>query len=129
MERALSLVEAGALTIEVAKAAASSRGKVASPKTFNFITGKLSTRQTGFSDAAWGDASRSFAKSGRKLTVAKFNAIIKDAQAHMKPSHRRTTGIKDSIDVDEDERACVIVSDSESDEECKPFSFLYLSLI
>ncbi|KAI0284419.1 hypothetical protein BC826DRAFT_158259 [Russula brevipes] len=52
VERALSLVATGTLTVSMAYA---SKGKMVTvPRTVNHSTGKVPMQQTGFSDAAWG---------------------------------------------------------------------------
>jgi hypothetical protein len=113
VERALTLIATGTLTIEMARAA---RGKTISfPKTLNLSSGKDSTRPTGFSDMAWGKATRNYAKSARSLPKAKLDVIIKEAQEHVKHTRNRTTDNTEVIDVDkDDERACLVyVSDSD----------------
>src|ERR1700720_3412521 len=111
--------------------AQAARGKTISlPRTLNLSTGKESMRQTGFSDTAWGKATRGYAKSARALSKAKFAVIIEEAHMFVKPTRarNRTTDATEVIDVDEDERGCLIDnSDSESDEECKLSSFLFPS--
>jgi hypothetical protein len=65
------------------------RGKtVPLPRILNLSTGRESMRQTGFSDAAWGNTTRSYAKSAHALPRAKFEAIVKAAQVYMKPGRR-----------------------------------------
>ena len=117
MERALTLVATGTLTVAMAHG---SKGKaVTLPRTLNLSTGKESMRQTGFSDAAWGKATRGYATSIRSLTNTKLDAIITAAQVFMKPTraHNRTDPTE-IIDVDEDnERAC-LVDNSNSDSDC-----------
>ena len=128
MERALTLVATGTLTVAMAQAA---RGKTISlPRTLNLSTGKESMRQTCFSDTAWGKATRGYAKWARALSKAKFAVIIEEAHVFVKPTraHNRTTDATEVIDVDKDERGCLIDnSDSELDEECKSSSFLFPS--
>lgn len=128
MERALTLVATGTLMIAMAQAA---KGKTISlPRTLNFSTGKEFMQQTGFSDTAWGKASRAYAKSARALSKAKFAAIIEEARVFVKPTRarNRTTDATEIIDVDEDERGCLIDnSDSDELEECKLSSFLFPS--
>ena len=124
MERALTLVASGTLTIAMAQGA---RGKtITLPRTLNPSTGKESIRQTGFSDTAWGKATHSYAKSARALPKAKFDTIVEEARAYVKPTRarNRTTDATEIIDVDEDERAC-LVDNSDSDEECKSSSFSF----
>jgi hypothetical protein len=117
VERALRLVATGILTINVVHAA---KGKTLNlPKTMNLATGKESTRQTGFSDASWGKATRDYAKSAAcSLSTAKFNAIIKEAKGFVKPVRGRKMTQTETIDVDEDdERACLACnSDNEMDQ-------------
>ena len=116
MERALILVATGTLTIEMAHG---SKGKtIPLPRTVNRSTGKESTRQTGFSDIAWGKATRGYAKSARSLTDVKFNAIVQDAKEFLRPiqSRNKTTEAMEIItidDDDDDERAHLV--DNESD--------------
>jgi hypothetical protein len=114
--------------------ARASRGKtVALPRTFNPSTGKVSLRQTGFNDAAWGRATRSYAKSARSLSNVKFNAITQAAQPFVlpKPDRVRNKATEDmeviSIDDDDDERAHLVdISDDEDD--CKLFLPFVISL-
>lgn len=119
MERALTLISTGTLTIEMARSA--TRGKaITLPRTLNRTTGKNSVRHTGFSDAAWGKATRSYTDSAHGVAEleGKFDLIIKGAQEYMKHTQNRATEGKEVIDVDKDERACLIyVSDSE-DSDC-----------
>jgi hypothetical protein len=113
VERALTLIATGTLTVEIARAG---RGK-AIPKTPNLSTGKDSTRQTGFSDGTWGDATRGYARSARKLVKAKCDVVMKDAQGFVKTKARNksmTEGME-VINVDEDQRACLVyISESDS---------------
>jgi hypothetical protein len=93
------------------------------PETMNLATAKESMRQTGFSDIAWGKATRNYAKSARTLTNAKFDILIKEAKGFVKPIRgRKTTQATEVIDVDEDDERAFLVdnSDDESDE-CKLF--------
>ncbi|KAH9023765.1 hypothetical protein EDB85DRAFT_1894623 [Lactarius pseudohatsudake] len=120
VERALTLIETGTVTTKTPRAA---RGKTLTlPKTLNYATGKDSTRQTGFSDATWGKATRNYTKSARSLAKAKFDVIIKEAQVFMKPTRTRTKMAKagssgEVIDVDDyDIRACLVAN---SDSDCK----------
>jgi len=94
-----------------------SKGKVVTlPRTVNPSTGKESMRQTGFSDAAWGKATRGYATSIRSFPNTKFDAIVTAAQVLMKPATRaqnRTSDPTEVIDVDaDDERACLVASDN-----------------
>jgi hypothetical protein len=130
VERALTLVATGTLTIAMARA---SKGKtVTLPRTLNHSTGKESMRQTGFSDTAWGKATRGYAKSARSLANTKFEAIVKDAQKFMKPIRARNKDPTEVINIDDDdddddERAC-LVDNSGSDTECMSFSSSMISL-
>jgi hypothetical protein len=83
----------------------------------NLATGKESMRQTAFSDAFWGKATRNYAKSVGLLSTAKLNTIIKEAKEFMKPVRGRKTTQTEAIDVDkDDERACLVCnSDKEID--------------
>ena len=116
MERALTLVATGTLTVAMAHAG---KGKsVALPRTVNPSSGKESMRHTGFSDAAWGKATRGYATSIRSLTNAKFDVIVKEAQPFTKPTraHNRVSDATEVIDVDADnERACLVDNDSDVD--------------
>ena len=117
MERALILVATGTLTIEMAHG---SKGKtIPLPRTVNRSTSKESTRQTGFSDIAWGKATRGYAKSARSLTDVKFNAIVQDAKEFLKPIRSRNKTTTEAMEIinidddDDDERAHLV--DNESD--------------
>jgi hypothetical protein len=118
VERALTLVSTGTLTVEMVRA---SKGKtIPLPRTINHSTGKESARQTGFSDACWGKASRAYAISAKSLLDVKFDAVVKDATAFLKPirSRFKTTDATEVIDIDDDaddERAHLVDNDDESD--------------
>jgi hypothetical protein len=110
VERALTLVATGTLTVAMARA---SKGKsVTVPRTRNLSTGKDSMRQTGFSDATWGKVTRSYATSAHALDKAKFDAILQEAQVFMKPIQRSrnkmNTTNTTAISIDDDERACLV---------------------
>ena len=86
--------------------ARTSKGKTISlPRTINISTGKESMHQTGFSDVAWGKATRGYTVSARSLTNLKFDAIIQDAQEFTKPicSHNKITDAMEIIDIDDDD--------------------------
>lgn len=103
MERALTLVATGTLTIEMARG---STGKsISLPRTINLSTGKESMRQTGFSDVTWGKATRLYAKSARSLAIVKFDAIIQDAKEFLKPirARNKTTEAREIINIDDDD--------------------------
>jgi hypothetical protein len=59
------------------------------PKTLNLSTGKISTRQTGFNDATWGNSTRAFVRSISKAFARKehkFAEIIASAKEFSKKS-------------------------------------------
>ncbi|KAM6497209.1 hypothetical protein JOM56_007682 [Amanita muscaria] len=116
VERALTLVANEILTIQVARA---SKGKpISIPRTANLSSGKESMRQTGFSEVAWGKATRGYAKSAASLTKLKFDFIVQDAEESMKPIRARNkTTATISIDDDDDERAHLVDNSDESDVE------------
>jgi hypothetical protein len=108
--------------------ARASKGKtVTLPRTLNHSTGKESMRQTGFSDTAWGKATRGYAKSARALVNTKFEVIVKDAQEFMKPIRARNKDSTEVINIDDDddnERACLVDnSGSDTEVECMSTSF------
>ena len=116
MERALTLITTGTLTVAMACA---SRGKAVNlPWTLNLSTGKDLMHQTGFSDAAWGKATRSYAKSASSLTTAKFNAIVQDAQPFVNPkstcAHSKTKAKGLDISDDKDEQGCLVENSDDS---------------
>ena len=103
VERALTLVATGTLTMEMARA---SKGKtIPHPRTVNCATSKESMRQTGFSDDAWGRATHSYAISARSLVNTKFDTIIQDPKEFLKPiqSRNKSTEVMDIINIDDDE--------------------------
>ena len=123
MERALTLIATGTLTVAVARA---SKGRTVNlPRTFNLSTGRESMRQTGFNDTTWGKTTRSYVKSARSLSNAKFNAIIQAAQPFviLKPDRVRNKATDAmeviSIDDSEDERAHLVYNSDNN--ECKSF--------
>ena len=124
MERALTLVATGTLTVAMARA---SKGKaVTLPRTLNLSTGKESMRQTGFSDIAWGKATRGYATSIRSLTNIKFDAIVTAAQVFTKltRAHNKTSDPTEVIDVDADnERACLVNNSDSEDADCNVLLF------
>jgi hypothetical protein len=73
VERALTLVATGTLTIATAQV---SSGTILIPRTFKCSSGKKSTRRASFSDPAWGKTSRSYAKSARALSKVKLDGIV-----------------------------------------------------
>src|ERR1700685_691770 len=98
------------------------------PKTMNLATGNESMRQTGFSDAAWGKATRNYAKSMHSLSTAKFE-VIKEAKEFMKPIHgHKITQATEIIDVDVDDKwACLVDNSGDKSEQCKLFEFPLLN--
>ncbi|KAF8799192.1 hypothetical protein BYT27DRAFT_7318611, partial [Phlegmacium glaucopus] len=119
VERALTLVATGTLTVAMVRA---SKGKTLTlPRNLNLSSGKESTCQTSFSDAAWGNATCGYAISAHSLTNIKFDAIIQEAQEFMKPTRTRnkTTEATDVIDVDEDDERALLIDNSDSDIECE----------
>ena len=117
MERALTLVATGTLTVEMAHA---SKGKnIPLPRTVNLTTGKDSMRLTGFSHASWGKPTRAYTTSATSLKDTKFELILQDAKEFLKPirSRNKTTDAMDIINIDDDdddERAHLI--DNSGDE-------------
>jgi hypothetical protein len=118
------LVATGMLMIKMAHAA---KGKtVTLPRTVNLSSSKESMRQTGFSDAAWGNASRSYTTSACSLAKVKFDVIVKEAQEFVKPTRarNRTTDATETINVDEDDERACLLDNSDSESECKSFCSL-----
>ncbi|KAH9058004.1 hypothetical protein EDB83DRAFT_2224795 [Lactarius deliciosus] len=108
VERALTLVATGVLTMTIARA---SKGKtVKFPKTRDLSSGKSSTHKTDFSEATWGKDTRAYATSARSLTDVKFKAIIQDAQQFMKLARSRKKSTTEAMDVDGDDnkRVCLV---------------------
>ena len=71
-------------------------------------------RQTGFSDVAWGQVTRSYAKSANSLTNIKFDSIVQEAREFMKPVRARGHAMDViTIDDDDDERANLVDLESE----------------
>jgi hypothetical protein len=104
--------------------AANGKKPIPLPKTLNPTTGKESTRRTEFSDTAWGKATRSYAKSARALSKAKYKRIVEEALTTARARARGkgdttapgTSGVTGTGE--EDERACLkSYSDLGSDEE------------
>ncbi|KAH9024366.1 hypothetical protein EDB85DRAFT_2150510 [Lactarius pseudohatsudake] len=115
VERALKLVATGTLTIDLVNAANAKGKTVNLPKTMNVGSGKESTRQTGFSDVAWGKATCNYVKSAQSLSTAKFGVIVQEAKEFMKPIRGRRASRPEVVNLDaDDERAC-LVDNSDSD--------------
>jgi hypothetical protein len=127
VERALTLIANGTLTVAVARA---SRGKtVILPRSFNNFTGRESTRDTAFNDAMWGKATRFYMKSACKIPQDKFNLIIERAQEYKPNRARKTNEVVEVIESDDDdERACIVISDGDDDYHCKFSPFFATSL-
>jgi len=123
------LVATGTLTIKMVCAA---KGKtVTLPQTVNLSSSKESMCQTGFSDAAWGNASCSYATSACSIAKVKFDVIVKEAQEFVKPihAHNRTTDATETINVDKDDKWACLLNNSNAESECKSFcSFCQLEL-
>jgi hypothetical protein len=117
VERALTLITTGTLTVKMAHAARDRT--ITLLRTLNLSTGKDSMCQMGFSDASWGKVTCNYAKSAHSLTKAKFNVIIKEAQEFVKPTWawNKTIDTTEMIDVDEDNEQAYLVDNSDSD--CK----------
>jgi hypothetical protein len=123
MERALTLVTTGILTVAVSNAG---KGKtVILPRSHNPSSSRESLRQTYFSDATWGNATCSYTTSAHSLVEddsTKFDAIIRETLEFMKPLRvrNRMTDTSETIHNGEgdDERAC-LMANSDTDEECK----------
>lgn len=115
------LITTGTLTIAVA-----SKGKtITLPCTLNYFTSKGSRHQTGFNDAAWGKATRSYTMLVRLLTKVKFDEIIQGAQPFMNlKSNCACSKMTEATKVikinDNDEQACLLVI-SDDDGNCKLF--------
>jgi hypothetical protein len=119
VERALTLVATGTLTVAMVRA---SKGKTPTlPQTLDLSSGKESMCQTGFSDATWGKATCSYATSAHSLTNIKFAAITQEAQEFVKPTRARnkTTEAMETINIDDDDEHACLVDNSDSDMECK----------
>ena len=74
--------------------------------------------QTGFSDVAWGKATRSYTTSARSLAIVKFDAIIQDAKEFLKPTRscNKSTEALDIINIDEEDDEWAHLVDNDSDE-------------
>ena len=99
-----------------------SKGKtIPLPKTFKLYSDKVSTRQTGFSNTAWGKETHSYTKSARSLMAVKFDEIIQDAQEFVKSvcscGNAATTMEPIVIDNDDNERANLIYLSDVSDDD------------
>ena len=79
-------------------------------------------RQTGFSDVAWGKATRGYARSASSLANAKFDIIIHDAKEFLKPIRSRNKTMDPStreiieIDDDNDDERAHLVDNSDDSE-------------
>ena len=132
MERALSLVAMGTLTIKIIWEAV--KGKISLPRTLN---SRESMWRMEFSDTAWGKVTCGYAKSAHGLSKAKYDLIIGEAMesAHACIKGDATSGasasgaMESAVQVQagaSDECANLIsYSDLDLDEECMfslPFS-------
>ena len=115
MERALSLISTGTLTIAMVRAAKGK--KLTLPRILNLSTGKGSTRRTEFSDKAWGKETRGFAKLARGLTKAKYDIILEEALevAHQCLKGDFTTSASAVTGTGDDDECACLVSDADSD--------------
>jgi len=77
-----------------------------------------SGRSTAFNDSAWGDVSRSYMISARKLKEKSIKEIIQTAKQFVRCARRRGRGaLMTSTDSVDDVRANLV--DESDDEECK----------
>lgn len=114
----MRLLSTRTLTIKMVAAA---KGKnIPLPKTLNQSTGKVSARQTGFNDAAWGEATRLYATSIQNgLPDDKFQKVMDKASELAKKSrsnHNFDTVTVTNVDQVVDPRA-LLVADSSSEPE------------
>ena len=69
--------------------------------------------QTGFSDIAWGKATRSYAISAQLLLNVKFDAIVEDAKEFLKPTRSRNKNMEAmeiiNINNDNDDEQALLV--------------------
>ena len=121
VEWALTLVATSTITIEMARSA---KGKMFPlPKTPNYSTGKVSNRQTGFNDAAWGKSTRAYVEGiNQELGVDMLKLIIhratracaKTNRTEDRTANRDTTKGKPDKRTQLKDRPC---SESEEDSE------------
>jgi hypothetical protein len=92
---------------------------VALPRETNTLTGRESSRHTGFNDVSWGKATRIYAKYAGKLSATKISAILAEAREFAKPVVRRKfTQDSETINVDEDDGR-IMVDNSDISDYCK----------
>jgi hypothetical protein len=117
VERALTLVANGVITVAIHKAAKLENKLVTIPRSKNESSGKESLYKAEFSDACWGNATNIYAGYASKMSASKVNAILNQAKEFVKPiSYRKATQASDPMKVDEDEdRTMVDNTDTESD--------------
>ena len=115
MERALSLILTGTLTVVMAHAAKGK--KLTLPRILNLSTGKGLTWHTEFSDKAWGKETQGFAKLACGLTKAKYDIILEEALEAARQSLKgdfTTSASAVTGTGDDDEHACLVL-DTDSD--------------
>ncbi|KAH9022634.1 hypothetical protein EDB85DRAFT_1895159 [Lactarius pseudohatsudake] len=93
VERALKLVATCTLTIDLVNAA----------------------NAKGFSDVAWGKATRNYVKSAHSLSTAKFGVIVQEAKEFMKPIRGRRASRPEVVNLDADDEQARLVDNSDSD--------------
>jgi hypothetical protein len=116
VERALTLIADGTLTIDVARA--SNSKTVTLPSCVNPRTGRESKTETGFNLSTWGAITNDYTKSALALNKDKFDAIVQDAQLYnIKQNHARKLRkeVDEVTETGEGERAC-LVSESDDDD-------------
>jgi hypothetical protein len=113
VERALTLVATGTLTVEIHHAA---KGKaVTIPKMKNLGSGKDSMQPVGFNDAAWGVATQHYATNAGRLPDAKFKAIFDEAREFMKTvrGRKNTEGTEAVKTKNDNDTRVMVLSDVE----------------
>ena len=79
--------------------------------------------QTSFSDAIWGKATHSYAKSASSFTNTQFGAIVQDAQPFMNPkSTHSKTEAKEVIEINnnnDNEQGNLVDNDDDEDDDDK----------
>lgn len=148
VERALVLVESGAITIATIANATSKT--IPLPKSYvqavdqpHDPKGKSKAREpltksTAFSEAMWGEQTRLYAQSAAALESSKFDEIIRQAKEFVvdQSRSRSTAGgleHEDSGLDEEDERAALAegsdTEDSETEDDCKSLHVNVVSLL
>ena len=121
MERALTLIASGTLTIKIARDS-TQRGRTILPSHFNNHTGKMSKLKTGFNDSTWGDTTCDFAELASCLSKVKYDAIVQEAQPYVnvkqnRARKQRTEAVGVVENKNKRERAC-LPSASDNDDDC-----------